>query len=29
MHRAGEAIDEGRRMVSDQRDAILALCKTV
>jgi NTE family protein len=28
MHRAGEAIDEGRRMVSDQRDAILALCKT-
>ncbi|MDP5336835.1 MAG: patatin-like phospholipase family protein [Paracoccaceae bacterium] len=26
MHRAGEAIDEGRRMVSDNRDAILALC---
>lgn len=27
MHRAGEAIDEGRRMVADHRDALLALCK--
>ena len=27
MHRAGEAIDEGRAMVADHRDSILALCK--
>jgi NTE family protein len=26
MHRAGEAIDEGRQMVAAQRDAILTLC---
>lgn len=26
MHRAGEAIDEGRAMVAQNRDAILALC---
>ncbi|HSG56238.1 MAG TPA: patatin-like phospholipase family protein [Paracoccaceae bacterium] len=28
MHRAGEAIDAGRRLVTDQSQAIKALCKT-